>query len=309
MGNIDTIKITEDNNIRIDQFLSDYYEDISRSKISNLIKDKGILVNNKHEKKSYLLKNQDIITIDLDMLKIKEIEPQDLDISIIYQDEYIAVINKPFDIISHPTEQIRENTVVNFLMSKFNDLPSSYGKDRAGIVHRLDKDTSGLMIVALTNDSMEKLKLMFKDREIFKKYRAIVHGGFSENHGIIDNNISRSTKNRKLMMVSEIGKRAITEYNVIESNSEFSLLDIILHTGRTHQIRVHFSNLSHPILGDKDYNNIKSNFNVDHQLLQAYYLKFNHPITNQIIEIDIEPYPEFKKYYNIIFEGNDGTIY
>lgn len=309
MGNIDTIKITEDNNIRIDQFLSDYYEDISRSKISNLIKDKGILVNNKHEKKSYLLKNQDIITIDLDMLKIKEIEPQDLDISIIYQDEYIAVINKPFDIISHPTEQIRENTVVNFLMSKFNDLPSSYGKDRAGIVHRLDKDTSGLMIVALTNDSMEKLKLMFKDREIIKKYRAIVHGGFSENHGIIDNNISRSTKNRKLMMVSEIGKRAITEYNVIESNSEFSLLDIILHTGRTHQIRVHFSNLSHPILGDKDYNNIKSNFNVDHQLLQAYYLKFNHPITNQIIEIDIEPYPEFKKYYNIIFEGNDGTIY
>ena len=309
MGNIDTIKITEDNNIRIDQFLSDYYEDISRSKISNLIKDKGILVNNKHEKKSYLLKNQDIITIDLDMLKIKEIEPQDLDISIIYQDEYIAVINKPFDIISHPTEQIRENTVVNFLMSKFNDLPSSYGKDRTGIVHRLDKDTSGLMIVALTNDSMEKLKLMFKDREIIKKYRAIVHGGFSENHGIIDNNISRSTKNRKLMMVSEIGKRAITEYNVIESNSEFSLLDIILHTGRTHQIRVHFSNLSHPILGDKDYNNIKSNFNVDHQLLQAYYLKFNHPITNQIIEIDIEPYPEFKKYYNIIFEGNDGTIY
>lgn len=309
MGNIDTIKITEDNNIRIDQFLSDYYEDISRSKISNLIKDKGILVNNKHEKKSYLLKNQDIITIDLDMLKIKEIEPQDLDISIIYQDEYIAVINKPFDIISHPTEQIRENTVVNFLMSKFNDLPSSYGKDRAGIVHRLDKDTSGLMIVALTNDSMEKLKLMFKDREIIKKYRAIVHGGFSENHGIIDNNISRSTKNRKLMMVSEIGKRAITEYNVIESNSEFSLLDIILHTGRTHQIRVHFSNLSHPILGDKDYNNIKSNFNVDHQLLQAYYLKFNHPITNQIIAIDIEPYPEFKKYYNIIFEGNDGTIY
>lgn len=309
MGNIDTIKITEDNNIRIDQFLSDYYEDISRSKISNLIKDKGILVNNKHEKKSYLLKNQDIITIDLDMLKIKEVEAQDLDISIIYQDEYIAVINKPFDIISHPTEQIRENTVVNFLMSKFNDLPSSYGKDRAGIVHRLDKDTSGLMIVALTNDSMEKLKLMFKDREIIKKYRAIVHGGFSENHGIIDNNISRSTKNRKLMMVSEIGKRAITEYNVIESNSEFSLLDIILHTGRTHQIRVHFSNLSHPILGDKDYNNIKSNFNVDHQLLQAYYLKFNHPITNQIIEIDIEPYPEFKKYYNIIFEGNDGTIY
>lgn len=303
MGNIDTIKFEEDDNLRLDQFLADYYDDISRSKISNLIKNHDVIVNDKNEKKSYLLNYGDIIKINIDKLKIKDLEAEDIDIEILYEDEHIAIINKPFDIISHPTEHIRENTVVNFLMSKYTNLPTIYGKDRMGIVHRLDKDTSGLMIIALSEEAMEKLKLMFKNRDIVKKYRAIVHGGFSETHGFIENNIARSTKNRKLMMVSEEGKNAITEYTVLESTSEFSLVDIVLHTGRTHQIRVHFSNLSHPILGDIDYNNVKSNYNVDHQLLQAYFLKFNHPITNNNIEIEIDPYPEFIKYYNILFEG------
>lgn len=299
------ITVLDNENQRLDQYLSDYFDDISRSKLSNLIKHDSVLVNGVKEKSKYIVKLNDVIDIELDSLKIKDLMPQDLPIEVIYEDDDIAVINKPMGIISHPTNTIRENTVVNFLMSKYKNLPNLNGEDREGIVHRLDKDTSGLMIVALNDDAMIKLKLMFENRYIVKKYRAIVNNRFDKLSGIIEKNISRSQRNRKLMAVDENGKYAKTAYNVLVQNSQYAYLDIELFTGRTHQIRVHLSSINHPILGDKDYNNNKSYFNIEAQLLQAYYLEFNHPKTDELIKIEIPMYPEFNKYFNIIF-GEDG---
>ncbi|MFM1541198.1 RluA family pseudouridine synthase, partial [Helcococcus ovis] len=279
------IKVLDNENQRLDQFLSDYFEDISRSKFSNLIKNDCVFVNGVKQKSKYIVKLNDVIDVELDSLKIKKLEPQNLSIEILYEDEDIAIINKPMGIISHPTNTIRTNTVVNFLMSMYENLPNLNGEDREGIVHRLDKDTSGLMIVALNDKSMINLKSMFENRSIIKKYRAIVNNRFENLSGIIEKNISRSMKNRKLMTVDENGKYAKTGYKVVMQNSQYAYLDIELFTGRTHQIRVHLSSINHPILGDKDYNNNKSNFNIDGQLLQAYYLEFKHPITNKLIKI------------------------
>lgn len=303
MDNIEYIKVTDSDNSRIDQYLSDYFEDISRSKLTKLIKDGFVLNNGKKIKPSFIVSDDDLIEINLKELEIKKLEPENLDIEIIYEDKDIAVINKPYDIISHPTNSIRSNTVVNFLLSKYKNLPTIYGHDRAGIVHRLDKDTSGLMIIALNEESMSKLKDMFKNRDIIKKYRAIVVGNMPQKNGVIEGYISRSTKNRKLMMISDSGKYAKTTYELKDYKDGFSYLEINLHTGRTHQIRVHLSSISHPILGDKDYNNSKSKYNVLRQLLQAFYLEFHHPITGELMKFEIEPYPEFNKYYNLIFKG------
>ena len=252
MENLEKIIVKDNDNIRIDQYLSEYYEDISRSKLTKLIKNKSVLVNGNFIKPSFVISEDDLIEINIKELELKELEPENLNIEVIYEDEDIAIINKPFDIITHPTNQIRTNTVVNFLLDRFSDLPSLYGHDRAGIVHRLDKDTSGLMIIALNENSMLNLKDMFKNREIIKKYRAIVLGKMPQIKGNIEGYITRSTKNRKLMMVSKTGKYSKTSYDLIDYNDGFSYLELNLHTGRTHQIRVHLSSINHPILGDND---------------------------------------------------------
>lgn len=303
MENLEKIIVYEAENKRIDQYLSDYYEDISRSKLSKLIKDKSVLVNGNSVKPSFIVSENDLIEINLKDLEIEDLKGENLDIEIIYEDSDIAIINKPFDIISHPTNKIRSNTVVNFLINRYENLPSLYGHDRVGIVHRLDKDTSGLMIIALNENSMLKLKEMFKNREIIKKYRAIVIGKMPKKEGIIEGYITRSIKNRKLMMLSDTGKYAKTTYELKDYNDGFSYVELNLHTGRTHQIRVHLSSMSHPILGDKDYNSSKTKFNVKRQLLQAFYLEFHHPISGKLMNFEIDPYPEFKKYYDLIFMG------
>lgn len=297
------IVVDEEYNQRIDSYLSDYFDDISRSKLSKLIKDKDILVNDKNIKPSYIVSENDIITINLEKLKLKPIQAQKLNIDIVYEDDDIAIINKPSGIISHPTKSIRENTVVNFLIDRYDNLPLLNGDERPGIVHRLDKDTDGLMIIALNEKSMIKLKEIFKNREIVKKYRTIVDGNFNDKKGIIESPIGRDLSNRKLMTVTESGKYAETIYHVIKSNKKYSYLDVNIITGRTHQIRVHLKNINHPILGDKEYNNVKNNFNISSQLLQAYYLEFNHPINDKKLLFEIDMYEEFKKYYNIIFKN------
>lgn len=304
MANLKIIK-ADKSNIRLDQYLSEYFKDISRNKISKLIKNKEVEINNKFEKSSYLINLGDIIKINLESLDITPLKAQNLDISIIYKDEDIAIINKPYGIISHPTEYIRENTVVNFLLANFDELPSLYDENRLGIVHRLDKDTSGLMIIALNQKSLEKLYEMFKKHEVIKKYRAIVVGNMPNTEDIIEGYIKRSEKNRKLRIVSDNGKYSKTSYKLLEYKNGYSYLDLILHTGRTHQIRVHLSSINHPILGDQDYNNIKSKYNVSRQLLQAYELEFNHPISGKKMKFTIDPYPEFLRYYNIIFNKGE----
>lgn len=301
------IRVEDGENLRLDQYLSEYFEGISRSKLAKLIKSGDVLVNEKSEKASYQVNDDDIIEIDLTALDIKPLEKEDLNVQIIYQDKDIAVVNKAAGIVSHPTNTIRSNTLVNFLISKFDNLPTIYGEDRAGIVHRLDKDTSGLMIVALNDESMLALKEAFKNRDIIKRYRAIVVGKMENKTEKIESFIGRSQANRKLMTVTDEGKYALTEYKVLQESQGYSYLDLILHTGRTHQIRVHTAYLRHPILGDPDYNKTKSAFNISGQLLQAYYLEFNHPISGQKMTFEIPMYPEFEKYYKIIFEDNNDT--
>ena len=291
-----------DKNERIDQYLSNHFEEYSRSKISRLIKLGKISVNSNRVKPSYLLKEEDTIELSLDDFELSPIQPQNIDLEIVYNDDDIAVINKPVGMLSHPTHLIRENTLVNALLFHFPHLSSLNGEDRPGIVHRLDFNTSGLMVIAKTDAAFLGLKKQFEDRKVDKGYLAIVKGRFNEDEGCINLPIGRNLNNRKFMAVNQEGKEAITCYKVIRSSTEFSYLDVRILTGRTHQIRVHLSHINHPILGDKDYGGYDKRFNIDHQLLQAYYLAFHHPITSKYLEIQIDPSSEIKKYHEILFK-------
>lgn len=296
------INLDEFNDTRIDSYLADYLEDYSRTKLANLIKDGKVLVNSEKVKPKYLVKQDDIVEINLKDLEIPPILPEDIHLDIIYKDEHIAVINKPIGMLSHPTTTIRTNTLVNALKFHFNNLSDINGEERVGIVHRLDYNTSGLMIIALSNDAALRLKNMFAERKVTKKYRAIVIGKLKENHGIIEANIARNLRNRKLMDIDPIGKYAKTGYSVIKTNGSFSYLNLELFTGRTHQLRVHLAYLNHPILGDKDYGGLMKQFSIDHQLLQSYYLQFKHPITEELLTFEIDESSDLKKYNEIIFK-------
>lgn len=291
-------------NIRLDSFLTDYLEDYSRSKLQKLIKDKKVFVNDREQKPKYLVKDGDLIKFNLEDLKIKPIEAEDIDLEIIYQDDHIAIINKPVNLLSHPTATIRTGTLVNALKYHFNSLCDINGEDREGIVHRLDFNTSGLMIICLTNEAAVKISETFKNRDLVKKYRAIACGIFTHKEGDLEYPIARNIRNRKLMAVDDTGKSAHTSYKVLEEKNGFSYLDIKLHTGRTHQIRVHLSYINHPILGDGDYGGKRPKYKINHQLLQAYYLKFHHPISGEVMEFELPMSSEIKKYYQIIFEGD-----
>lgn len=302
------MKITIDENLfeistRLDQFLSDYFDQYSRNKLSHAIKDNYILVNNSSVKPSYLIKLGDNIEIDLEYFKVKEVEAQNIALDIIYQDQFIAIINKPINMIVHPTIAIRKNTLVNALKFHFTNLSKLGGEDRAGIIHRLDRNTSGLMIVALDDEAYLGLNKAFKERSVVKKYRAICRGAFTQKNFIIENYIGRNHNNRKLMAVtdSDKGKYAKTGVHVCDFNKGYSLVDLTLYTGRTHQIRVHLSNINHPILGDHDYGGKDGKLNINHQLLESYYISFNHPITGEKLEFTIDESCEFNKYKKILF--------
>lgn len=281
--------ISEENDIRLDAFISSKFNDISRTKLQNLIKEKQVFVNGKNEKSKYLLKAGDEVEISLPEEKQIEIKPEDIKLEIVYEDEYLLVVNKPVDMVVHPATSSENGTLVNALLN-YTDKLSTVNEQRPGIVHRLDKDTTGLIIIAKDNETHLKLVDMFSKREINKKYLAICNGTFKNQKGIINKPIGRHPVDRKKMAVTDKNsKEAITEYNVVFENEKFSLLDIILHTGRTHQIRVHLSSLNHPILGDKTYGVKNEKIKVDSQMLHAYNLDFKHPITDKQIFLKVEP--------------------
>lgn len=302
------IKDENDTNIRIDSFLSDYFEDYSRSKLSKLIKKDLVKVNGDKVKASYLLKMHYVIELDLKDLELKPLEAQDLYVEVLFEDEHIAVINKPINMLSHPTANIRTNTLVNALLNRFSNLSNVNGEDRLGIVHRLDFNTSGLMIIAKTNEAADVLIQMFKNREVIKKYRAITLGNFDEKEGILEFPISRNKVNRKLMAVDfDNGRYAKTGYKVIYETKGYSYLELDLFTGRTHQIRVHLSHINRPILGDRDYGGKKGEFSIDHQLLQSFYLEFEHPILKKKLQFQIEESSQIKKYADLLFKERKCT--
>lgn len=296
------IKVNEENvGKRIDSFIPMVQEDISRSMVQKLIEQKKIKVNGKETKHSYKLKLNDEIEIFVPEAKEINLKAQDIPLNVIYEDNDIIVINKPKGMVVHPANGNPDGTLVNAVMNKCKDSLSGIGGEiRPGIVHRLDKDTSGAIIVAKNDKAHIALSEQLKNHEVKKTYLALVRGIIKENEATINMPIARSKKDRKKMDVDKDGKEAITHFKVLgRYKNKYTLLQINLETGRTHQIRVHLSHIGYPIIGDEVYSNGKNEWNVSGQCLHAWKLEFIHPVMGKKISLEAE-IPEYLK--NIIKE-------
>jgi len=281
-----TISFFDNDKIRIDQYLNLKKIYPSRSQIQNLILKGQIKVNGLNVKPGYLLKNGD--KIDLYFLEKEEvnIDAEEIPLDIIYEDDFLVIVNKPANMIVHPAGRIRSGTLVNAILFHCKDsLSGINGIIRPGIVHRLDKNTTGLIMIAKNDFSHLALSKQIMDRKVIKKYIALVHGKVKDDQGIINAPIGRSIKNRKKMAVIEQNsKKAISKFKVIKRFLNHTLLEVTIVTGRTHQIRVHLSYIGFPIVGDPDYGYRKKEINIDRQALHAYVLGFIHPSSKEYIE-------------------------
>ena len=277
---------------RIDRFLACYMEDsISRSMVQKLIKSENILVNGKLIKPSYSLSTDDEIEVTFPQEDVKLPFPEDLAIDIIYQDDDIVVINKAPGIVVHLGPGNYEKTLVNALLFHIKKLSAAGDPTRPGIVHRLDRDTAGLMVVAKSDRAYYSLVEQFSHRQVIKIYKAVVTGKPPREEDLIDKPIARHKKYREKMCISEDGREALTQYKVEKvwhkSTGVFSLLTLRILTGRTHQIRVHLSSIGNPVVGDPVYSKKWSKFNVPYLLLGATYLSFKHPAQERLMEFEV----------------------
>ena len=284
---------SENENMRLDKALSILDNALSRSIIQKQLENGDVLVNGKREKASYKTKlNDEILMKEIEPKEI-ELKAQDIPIDIVYEDSDIIVVNKPKGMVVHPANGNPDGTLVNAIMNICKDSLSGIGGEiRPGIVHRIDKDTSGLLIVAKNDKAHINLSEQIKNREITKKYVALVRGVIKENFATIDMPIGRSDKDRKKMAVRKDGKKAVTHFDVIERFDGFTYLDIKIDTGRTHQIRVHMAEIGYPIVGDMVYSNGKNPFRVEGQMLHAKSLDFKHPTTGKQMHLEA-PLPEY----------------
>ena len=282
---------------RLDVYLTEVLEE-SRNFILKNIKSGNIKVNNNIVKGGYLLKENDVIEIG--NLKVDTtIKSEKIDINILYEDDYIIVVNKKSGMVVHPGNGNYSNTLVNALMYHTDNLSDEGGTERCGIVHRIDKDTSGILLIAKTNEAHRILSDDFKNKNVKRKYIALVHGIIDNNKGKIDAPIGRSKVDRKKMCVTdENSKRAVTTFTVLERFKNATLLELILETGRTHQIRVHMDYINHPVVNDPTYGRRKQ-INEYGQMLHAAYLGFTHPITKEFLEFSCEPDEEFNEILEI----------
>lgn len=298
------MKIKADKEIRIDKYLSDIFEEIPREKIKDFIKNEKIKINNKKIKPSYKLIFNDEIEISDQLFEKEKIEAEKMNLKIIYENEDYAIIDKDENVIVHPAGSIVSKTLVNGLLDYFgyDNLSHIGGDDRPGIVHRLDKDTTGLILIAKNNSSYKYLKNLFETRKVDKEYLAICNGIFQKKSGIIHTFIDRDPNNRRKMAVRNSGRDAISKYEVISENKGYSLVKVKILTGRTHQIRVHMSYINHPILGDPVYGNVKHKFNLNHQLLHCHKLGFTDK-NGLYKEFCADVHEDFKKYQKILGLG------
>lgn len=291
--------------IRIDKFISDELEEIPREKIKDFIKDKKIKVNNTFVKPSFKLSEGDEIEIDDSLFHVPELKAEDMDLKVVFENDDYAIIDKDSNLIVHPAGKIITGTLVNGLLGKYgyDGLSHIGGDDRPGIVHRLDKDTTGLIAITKTNEAYKYFKKMFETRKVDKYYYAIVFGNFDKKKGTIDNFMDRDVHNRRKMAVRNTGRRAVSHYEVISEAEGFSLIRIKIETGRTHQIRVHMTHINHPILGDPVYGNVKHKFNLDHQLLHCGKVGFKN-MEGEYVTYEAIPHEDFLKYQKILGLGD-----
>ena len=282
---------------RLDVYLTSILSE-SRNFILKNIKSGKITVNDMIVKGGYLLKLNDVIKI-YDLSVHNTVKAEDIPIDILYEDDDIIVVNKKSGMVVHPGNGNHEHTLVNALMGHTDDLSDEGGSERCGIVHRIDKDTSGILLVAKTNRAHRILSDDFKNKRVSRKYIALVHGVIDNNKGKINAPIGRSKLDRKKMCVTdENSKNAVTNFNVLERYKNATLLELILETGRTHQIRVHMEYINHPVVNDSVYGKRKK-INDYGQMLHAAYLGFNHPITNEFMEFEVDVEQEFKDILDI----------
>ena len=284
--------IVDDNEgLRIDSYLSEKLE-LSRSKVQKLIKENKVMVNGKNVSNSYSVKLDDEIVVDGELDYAINVEAENIPLDIVYEDDDLIIINKVSGMVVHPAPGHYTGTLVNALLYKYGNLAGD--KFRPGIVHRLDKDTSGLMIVAKTEEMLEKLSLMISKKEVERKYLAIVDGLIKHDTGEVDAPIGRDRNNRQKMAVTDVnGKNAITHFRVLERFDNNTYIECILDTGRTHQIRVHLSYIGYPVCNDPLYGHGRAtDFG---QMLHSYSIKFNHPRTGKEMKFKVDPPKEFKE--------------
>ena len=286
-----------DENKRLDSFLSEITPDISRSKIQNFIKKGCIKINDALKKPSYILKENDKIDFEIpDSQEELEIKPQNIPLDIVYEDENMLVANKPSGMLTHPIALERENTLVNALLYKYgNNLSDINGEFRRGILHRLDRNTSGLLMIAKNNKAHEFLAEQIKNHAVTKKYRAIVKGIIKEDEFEINSPIGRNPNQPHKMTIRDDGKPSKTIVKVLERFKEHTYIELTLITGRTHQIRVHMKSINHPVYNDTLYGAGQGKVKTEEQVLQSYFLRFTKPFGNEIIELQIKPDEKIQK--------------
>ena len=283
---------------RVDSFIASYFDELSRSAAGKLIEDGSVEVNGKSVSKNYKLRKGDVLTVSIPEPKEYEILPENIPLDIAYEDDDLLVVNKPKGMVVHPAAGHYSGTLVNALMFHCRDsLSGINGVMRPGIVHRIDKDTSGLLIVAKNDFSHRLLADQIKEHSFTRKYQAVVYGNFRNDEGTVDAPIGRHPSERKKMTVTLNNSRnAVTHYRVLGRYQGFTHLELTLETGRTHQIRVHMAHIGHPVAGDPVYGPRKVITSLEGQCLHAYYISFTHPRTGETLTLS-SPLPEYFKNF------------
>ncbi len=295
------IVVTEDSLERIDKYLTTKTE-LSRNRIQELIDSNNILVNDKETKANYKVKINDLISIMIPEEEAYDLEPVNLNLEIVYEDSDVCVVNKPQGLIVHPTLTTKEVTLVNGLMYQIKDLSGINGVNRPGIVHRIDKDTSGLLMVAKNDMAHQSLVTQLMNKTTNRLYIALVYGNIENNLGRINAPIGRDKLDRKKMAVVEDGKQAVTNFRVLERFDGYTLVECKLETGRTHQIRVHMKYIGHPLVGDPLYGP-KHVIGDSGQFLHAKLIGFYHPRTGEYLEFEVDMPDNFKEILERLRKG------
>jgi 23S rRNA pseudouridine1911/1915/1917 synthase len=286
MEQINFIVEEDSKNVRLDLYLSNKLDNKSRSYIQNLIEEGNVFVNKAVKKSSYKLLVEDNVEVTIPNPVALNINPENIPLDILYEDSDVIVVNKPQGMVVHPAAGVHEGTLVNALISHCKDLSGINGVTRPGIVHRIDKDTSGVIVIAKNDYSHNKLAQQFKEHSMKRMYLALVEGIVKQDAGTVDASLARHPKERIKIAVVKDGRRAVTHYNVVERYKNNTLIECSLETGRTHQIRVHMAHINHPVVGDPVYGYKKQRFKLDGQMLHAKLLGFIHPTSGEYMEFE-----------------------